>query len=101
MDQTVILKNIESDTFINSVDSALADIRRRSESLVIVTTYMECGAGITVELSRSKDNLPAGKGKELVLALTDRLSVLVHSGRATTIIYKADENTATLQLSFI
>lgn len=101
MGKTTIIETIKSHTFIVSVENALADIRVRSEFLVILSTYTEGGVGITVKLSRSKDNLPTQKGRELVLALTDRLSVLVHSGRLTSIVYKADENEATLQLSFI
>lgn len=101
MSQTIILKNIESDTFIVSVENALADIRVRSEFLVILRTYTEDCVGVTVKLSRSVDNLPVKNGRELILELTNRLSVLVHSGRLTSIVYKADDNEATLQLSFI
>jgi hypothetical protein len=100
MENATVLKSIESESFTDAVESALEDLRKRADYLPILTTYIECGKGISVVLVPSCAVLPAAMSRDVIHLIADRLWMMAKAGRFTNVIYNANEKSARLDLSF-
>lgn len=99
LEDTKVLKTIDSDSFHDGLASAVSDFRRRAAFLPFLKAYSDTGNGLAVVLVPPAGGAMEGKGRALMLdAVAERIEELVRSGGVVSINYDANQKRISLSL---